>query len=225
MHYRIYENVFDTDVIDSIYDYYSMHTSQVHSTNGMHKIEKPWQLDIVQEKIKPVLEKYFDTSLENLGDNIYKHNQPYSPHVDTSIGYPCFNVLIPIKVHNDAEQKFCIFDQYVNDFSSGATWVGKWFALAKEFEHNKKRKFIHNDPIVENKTNKPIDNNFFNKYLEHNGRDAELFESLSGVAVDFKPTNLIIFDSKHIHCTGKMLCDWKIGLSLRFAGEFGKEIL
>ena len=36
--------------------------------------------------------------------------------------------------------------------------------------------------------------------------------------------SLIIFDSKHLHCTGKMLCDWKMGLSLRFKGLFGDEL-
>ena len=47
-----------------------------------------------------------------------------------------------------------------------------------------------------------------------------MFKSCSGVALDFTPGNLIMFDSKYIHCTGKMNCKWKVGLSLRFKGSF-----
>lgn len=224
MHYKIVENAFDQTIIDTIIEYYDNRFAETHLTNGMYKIEDPWNLDIVQENIKPVLSNYFNTDLENIGDNIYKHNDPYFPHCDTSVGYPCFNVLIPLKVHNDLEQKFCIFDQYINDFSSGATWMGKWYAAAPEFEHNKKRRFPFKDSIVENKTNLEIDEEMFTSCLEARGRDRLLFKNLSGIAVDFTPGSLIIFDSKHIHCTGRMDCDWKMGLSLRFAGVFGEEV-
>lgn len=224
MHYKIYENVFDQTRIDTIVEYYDNRFADTHLTNGMYKIEDPWNLAIVQENIKPVLSSYFNTDLENIGDNIYKHNDPYFPHCDTSVDYPCFNVLIPLKVHNDLEQKFCIFDQYINDFTSGATWMGKWYAAASEFEHNKKRRFPFKDSIVENKTDVDIDEEMFTKCLEARGRDRLLFKNLSGIAVDFTPGSLIIFDSKHIHCTGRMDCDWKMGLSLRFKGEFDKEV-
>lgn len=224
MHYKVYEDVFDQSIVNSIIDYYNNYFDDVHVTNGMYKIENPWSLEIVQQNIRPVLSNYFNTNLENIGDNIYKHNGPYFPHCDISIGYPCFNVLIPLKVDKDLEQKFCIFDQYINDFSNGATWMGRWYAATKEFEHNKKRRFPHKDSIVENITQNDIDEDFFTKNLEHRGRDRLLFKGLSGVAVDFKPGNLIMFDSKYIHCTGRMICDWKMGLSLRFKGEFSKEV-
>ncbi len=224
MHYKIYENVFDQTRIDTIVEYYDNRFADTHLTNGMYKIEDPWNLAIVQENIKPVLSSYFNTDLENIGDNIYKHNDPYFPHCDTSVDYPCFNVLIPLKVHNDLEQKFCIFDQYINDFTSGATWMGKWYAAASEFEHNKKRRFPFKDSIVENKTDVDIDEEMFTRCLEARGRDRLLFKNLSGIAVNFTPGSLIIFDSKHIHCTGRMDCDWKMGLSLRFKGEFDKEV-
>lgn len=224
MHYTLVKNAFSQDLLIDIYNYYNNHFHEAHITNSMYKIENPWNLDIVQKKIKPILAKYFDTNLKNLGDNIYKHSDPYFPHCDTSQTYPCFNVLIPIKVENDLEQKFCIFDQYINDFSSGVTWVGKWFSVMQEFERNKKREFIYNDLIVENSTNTDIDNDFYIQNLEHKARDKSLFKGCSGVALDFKPGNLIIFDSKHIHCTGKMRCNWKMGLSLRFRGNFKDEI-
>jgi len=220
MHYKVYENAFDLQKINDIFNYYNEY-DDIYKTNGMYKIENPWNLDIIQTNIKPSLSNYIDVNLPNIGDNIYKHTNPYFPHVDISgNAYPCFNVLIPIKIHNDTEQKFCIFDQCVNEFSTGMTWVGKWYDKIPDFEHNKKRKFIHDDIFVENKTNNDIDDDFYKKYLEQPIRDKEMFRSLSGVAVDFKPGNLIIFDSKYIHCTGKMVCDWKVGLSLRFIGKF-----
>ena len=52
-----------------------------------------------------------------------------------------------------------------------------------------------------------------------------MFKQCSVNVVDYAPGNLIIFDSKYIHCTGKMKCEWKMGLSLRFKGNFEKEIL
>lgn len=224
MHYKVYENAFDLEIIKGIFNYYTEYKN-IHSTNGIYKIEHPWNIDIIQNTIKPILSQYIDTNLPNIGDNIYKHNYPYYPHVDLSgASYPCINVLIPIKVHNNVEQKFCIFDQHTTDFSTGATWVGNHYDIIKDFEHNKKRKFIHNDDTIKNKTGYDIDENFYINNIDHIDRDREMFKSLSGVAVDFKPGNLIVFDSKYIHCTGKMTCDWKIGLSLRFLGKFNKEI-
>lgn len=224
MHYKVYENVFDNTVTDNILDYFNSHQNNVHVTNGMYKINYPWFDPYIKRLINPQLKKYFDTTLHNIGDNIYKHKRPYFPHVDISVGYPCFNVLIPIKVENDIDQKFCIFDQYVNDFSFGSTWVGEWFDNMEDFEHNKKRRYVYNDNIVENATNADIDIDFYNRNLKSEGRSRSLFKGLSGIAVDFKPGNLIIFDSKFIHCTGKMDCNWKVGLSLRFMGDFLKEV-
>jgi|TARA_R110002074_G_scaffold106530_4_gene230068 hypothetical protein len=225
MHYRVYKDVFSKDVIKNIKDYFEQQEKK-HLTNGMLKIEQPWKLDVVQEYIKPVLSNYFNVNLENIGDNIYKHSSAYFPHVDiANAGYPCFNVLIPILVKDNVDQKFCIFDQYVNDYTSGATWLGKAYNAVKDFEHNKKRRFIFNDSIVENKTNKEIDTALWQEHLEGPARDKNMFKQCSVNVVDYAPGNLIIFDSKYIHCTGKMKCEWKMGLSLRFKGNFEKEIL
>jgi hypothetical protein len=224
MHYKVYENVFDEETISKLLDFYNEQTRRIHVTNGMYKLEDPWNILVIQKLIKSTLSKYFNTDLENVGDNVYKHGFPYFPHVDSDQYYPCFNVLIPLQVHNNKEQKFCIFDQYVNDFSQGATWVGHRYDEIPEFESNKKRKYIFDDPIVENKTNDSADAYLFKECFETEYRNADLFKGLSGVAVDFKPGNLILFDSKYIHCTGKMSCDYKIGLSLRFGGIFEDEV-
>lgn len=223
MHFKVFENVFDKKVLAEILEYFET-SSDVVLHNGMEKLENPWLLPIIQDKIKPVLSKYFDTTLENLGDNIYKHNHPYFPHVDTSKTYPCFNVLIPIKVDRDLPQKFCIFDQYVNRFESGYTWVGNLYQFIKDFDYNKKRKFVYNDDIVVNPEVEQLDNDFFENYLQSKTFSKDLFKGLNGVAIDFKPGNLIVFDSKYIHCTGKFHGNWKVGLSLRFKGNFTHQI-
>jgi hypothetical protein len=46
-----------------------------------------------------------------------------------------------------------------------------------------------------------------------------LFFGLTGHALNYKPGNLLIFNSKYIHATGKMLAKHKIGLSLKFKGK------
>lgn len=224
MHYKVFKHVFKPNILENIYKYYLDNTDSVHSTNGMYKIENPWDISYIRKMIEPVLKDYFNTDLPNIGDNIYKHNNPYFPHVDLSIEYPCFNVLIPVKVADNIEQKFCIFDQYVNDTSMGATWVGEWYDTMKDFEHNKKRRYIFNDETVEGSSQKDIDDRFYEDYLASKGRKKSLFKGLTGIAVDFAPGDLILFDSKYIHATGKMDCEWKIGLSLRFKGDFYEEV-
>ena len=61
-----------------------------------------------------------------------------------------------------------------------------------------------------------IDLQFYKTYLESKSRSRELFWGLSGNVFSWEPGNVIIFDSRHIHCSGKMNCDAKLGLSLRF---------
>jgi hypothetical protein len=224
MHYKLFQNVFDINLLEEIFEYFISNIDTINKKNGMSKLENPWEIPLVQNKLKPILSKYFNVNLPNIGDNIYKHTLPYFPHVDTSITYPSFNVLIPIKIHNNLSQKFCIFDQYTNDVSSGHTWVGNFFKLINNYEHNKKRKFIFDDNIVENKTSTGISDDFYNNYLDCKIFDKELFKGLNGIAVDFIPGNLIIFDSKYLHCTGKISADWKVGLSLRFSGNFYEQV-
>jgi len=65
-------------------------------------------------------------------------------------------------------------------------------------------------------TNKSIPNKFYNKYLSNNYPE-DLFWGLSPAGVfEWKPGNIMMFDSRHIHCTGKMNCDAKLGIALRF---------
>ena len=63
MHYKIFENVIDKKLIDDIFTFYN--NSETYTTNGMHKVEQPWTLEVVRN-LEPILSNYFDTSLENI---------------------------------------------------------------------------------------------------------------------------------------------------------------
>ena len=52
--------------------------------------------------------------------------------------------------------------------------------------------------------------------LKYDYRNEEQFYGLTGTAYDYKPGNILVFPSNQLHCTGRMDCDYKIGLSLRF---------
>lgn len=225
MHYKIIEDCITQDTIKQIVNYFFNNSHMHRHTNGMIKIDSPWNLEPIKDLLKPLLSEVISIALDSIGDNIYKHNHPYFPHVDLHGSYPCFNVLIPLKLSNETDQRFVIFDQYVNDTTQGRTWLGD-FTLpnSSEFESNKSRKFFIGDPIVEGLGTKHIDHDFYKRYLEHPLRSKNLFRGLTGVAIPYKPGNMIIFDSKHIHCTGKMTCEYKMGLSLRFKGNFNDSI-
>jgi hypothetical protein len=214
MHYRVLENIIDLKQIDKILDFFHNNAPLHERKMYMEKINHPWSYEVVNS-LRDSIKEYVDVD-SNIGDNIYKHSYPYYPHLDIDDSYPSVNFLIPLFVADNKPQHFVIFDQFVENTKS-KTWLGN-LELDGEFVKNIKDKFIHTDPDVKNCTGVDIDNVFYKDYLEHAGRDKQLFFGCSGVAVEYKPGNAIMFDSKHIHCTGKMIADYKIGLSLRFKG-------
>jgi hypothetical protein len=214
MHYRVLENIIDLKQIDKILDFFHNNTVLHERKMYMEKINRPWSYEVVN-LLKDSIKEYVDVDA-NIGDNIYKHSYPYYPHIDIDDSYPSVNFLIPLFVADNNPQHFVIFDQFVENTKS-KTWLGN-LELDGEFVKNAKDKFIHTDPDVKNCTGVDIEDSFYKNYLEHPGRDKQLFFGCSGVALEYKPGNAIMFDSKHIHCTGKMIADYKIGLSLRFKG-------
>lgn len=223
MHYKVLDDVIPLSVITVLIDYFNNNSHQHRITNSMVKIDFPWTIPTIKDSLYNILNTYVDVDLPNLGDNLYKHSFPYFPHVDLENGYPCFNCLIPLFLSENNPQHFVIFDQYVNDINNGKTWLGN-FSLEGNFETNKKRKFPSDDEIVENLTAESVDQNFYDSYLKYDYRDEQLFKGMTGVATDYKPGNLILFDSKHIHCTGKMNNSYKMGLSLRFKGKLSEAL-
>ena len=214
MHYAVHENVIDLDIINDILELYHNSGSIREVTVHMDKLNNPWSFDAIRQ-LEPIIQQYVDTT-DNIGDNVYMHSHPYFPHVDTSAEYPCVNVVIPLYIHDNKEQNFIVFDQYVTT-NRPRTWLGS-FLLKEEFKKNKSSTFMHTEDDVVGLTNTPIDNDFYNKYLDIAHFTPELFFGMSGTATEYKPGNLIIFDSKYIHCTGKMQAEYKIGLTLRFKG-------
>jgi hypothetical protein len=215
MHYQIIENLIDKKIIDEILDFFHNNEHLRVKHMGMDKLEAPWDYPVVNQ-LSEIIKDYVDVD-KCLGDNIFKHNFPYFPHVDIDERYPIVNFLIPLYVENNTQQHFVIFDQYVTD-NMPRTWTGN-LKFKKEFGKNKATSFIYNDKNVNNITDNEIDEEFYLKYLDQDYRDRELFQGCSGVAVEYKPGNVIMFDSKHIHCTGKMTAEYKMGLSLRFEGS------
>jgi hypothetical protein len=208
---KIHKNVISKDILDKLIDFFIKNTHLHRNTMGMIKISQPWEY--VADILTPVLTQYINTS-KNLGDNFYKHSFPYFPHIDSGGNPNSYNVLIPLKLSNNVEQKFIIFDQHCTDYT-GATWIGNIWKPEEDFEKNKKREFPCNDNTVIGCTNREIDPLLYQD-LEFDYRNKEMFFGLTGRAYDYVPGNILIFPSNKIHCTGKMLCDWKIGLSLRF---------
>ena len=206
-----YKNVVPNNILYDLINFFDDNTHLHRETMGMTKISTPWKH--VNKLLNPLLSKYFDTS-KNLGDNFYKHNFPYFPHIDSAGNKNSYNVLIPLKLSKPVEQKFVIFDQHCIDYS-GATWLGNIWKPEGDFESNKKREFPYKDPDVIGYTDNPIDPKLYD-ILKYDYRNEEMFFGLTGIAYDYTPGDILIFPSNRIHCTGKMDCEWKMGLSLRF---------
>lgn len=214
MHYAVYKDVVDLKIIDDILKLYHNSAAERETTVSMDKLNNPWKFNEIR-KLEPIIQQYINTE-ENIGDNVYMHSHPYFPHVDISDDYPCVNVVIPLYIHDSKEQQFIVFDQYVKT-KKPRTWLGS-FALEEEFKKNKSSTFMHTEDDIIGLTNQPIDSSFYNKHLDIENFTPELFFGMSGTATEYKPGNIIIFDSKYVHCTGKMQAEYKIGLTLRFKG-------
>jgi len=216
MHYRIIENLIDEKIIGEILDFFHSNDHLRTKHMGMDKLEAPWDYPVINQ-LSETIKEYVDIS-KCLGDNVFKHNFPYFPHVDIDERYPIVNFLIPLYVDNNLPQYFVIFDQHVTD-NVPRTWTGN-LKLNDDFKTNKATSFIYTDRNVRNLTDCEIDEDFYLKYLDHPLRNRELFRGCTGTAVEYKPGNAIMFDSKYIHCTGSMIAKYKIGLSLRFNDFF-----
>lgn len=211
MNVKNYKNFIPNSVLDELVSFFENNTHLHHDTMGMTKIYNPWEH--TRELLDPLLSKCIDTN-KNLGDNFYKHSFPYFPHIDSAGNRDSYNVLIPLKLSDDVDQKFVIFDQVCTNYS-GATWIGDIWKPLGDFETNKKRIFPHTDVDVVGCTTDPIDSDLY-EILKYDYRNEALFFGLTGKVYDYLPGDILIFPSNRIHCTGRMVCKWKIGISLRF---------
>jgi hypothetical protein len=215
------ENAIPLEVCEYIKNFFEtrtdLHEWKENNPNVI-KINHPWTH--LGDVLDPIFKKYFKTVGGN-GGNIYKHTNVYTTHVDSFETYQMINVLLPIYLPENAQQHFVVFDQWV-DNGFGQTWYGDRNDIHENgnFDFNKKlAQTPFNDPRVYDKTEHDIGNDFYNKYLDFSHHKPEYFKGLSGTAYDFKPGNMIMFNSNQLHTTGKLNVSWKLGLHINFIGS------
>ena len=194
------------------------------NNRNVTKINNPWLH--LGKVLEPVLSKYFRCNKGN-GGNIYKHSNLYTTHIDSVEPMQMINALLPIHVTNPAVmQHFVVFDQWV-DNGFGQTWYGEGRNTGEtDFDINKKLAMSPwQDDRVYDKTDRDIDPEFYELYLDDTNHQPSYFRGLSGTAYEFVPGNLILFNSNNLHCTGKLSGPWKMGLHINFEGSLEELLL
>ena len=200
-----YTDVIPQEVINEIIEDYNSRDS--YQTSTMNKASPGNSLFL----ILPYCQKLLDNELEFKSGNFYKHTKPYLPHTDFKINQGNeLNLVIPLQ-YTGEQASLVIFDQaWYND---SVTWCLNHGIIY--FSVNTGIKGKPSDyPDVKFQTSKPIDEDFYSKYLTHEDRD--LFFGMSGIAFPFQPTSIMVFDNRLIHCTSNFKGE-KLGLSLRFS--------
>lgn len=227
LRHTVFENAMPLEVCEYIFNYFHEHPEfHVNKANNPNviKINSPWTH--FKDVLDPILSKYFKTN-KGQGGNLYKHTNLYSLHVDSDEPYQMVNCCIPIYLTEpEKTQHFMVFDQWV-DNGFGQTWYGDRSDLNNyNFDFAKKVPMTpYNDPRVYDKTEADIDPEFYANYLEFDMHKPEYFKGLSGRAYDFKPGNIVLFNSNNIHCTGKLQGPWKMGLLINFEGTVEELIV
>lgn len=216
--YKVFEDVIPEEVLLKIQ--FLFETEKSFDNRAYSKrLKKPWNL--TKSFLEPILSKFFDCS--NNGDdggNIYSHHEGYLLHTDCEFKFPIINCNIPVVSEED--QKLIIFEQYTN-YGTTKTW-SPWNLETKLDEYNQRL-------LLKPSEDKDIiglvdkDCNVYDDYMdEYNHGPKDFYYGLSGKAVDWKPGNLILFDSNHLHITGTMKSNNKLGCLLNFNGKLN-EIL
>ena len=224
--HTVFENAIPLDICKYIKDFFDLHTElHIHKPNNPNvvKINSPWTH--LKDVLEPILSNYI-RPVKGQGGNIYRHTNLYSLHVDSAEPYQMINVNIPIHLEvHEPVQHLVVFDQWV-DNGNGKTWYGdRVDAKNYNFDHNKIASMTPWDDLsVYDKTDRDIDSQFYADYLDFDNHKPSYFKGLTGTAYEWKPGNLIVFDSNNIHCTGKLIGPWKMGLLINFEGSL-EELL
>lgn len=197
---------------DLLLEYFKNNEDQQINTMGMQKIPLIGSslkiIELIQNIISNIIgiKKYV-----LLGDNFFKHSISYFPHCDANEPNAWLNILIPLEI-SSVGQKFIIFDQTWH--GDATTWIGN-LNTKNDFLNNKKSNQRPIDsPLLQNGTDKEIDDLIYEK-IDNRFLSKDYLFGLSGQVVDWIPGNIIIFNSKKIHMTGKMVAPYKIGLTVR----------
>lgn len=213
--HRLVENIISTEEIESLKEIFKTYP-HVYSY-GMDKVLLPmdnkWFISFVTDLIERRLD--IKDPYVVVGDNFYKHGTSYFPHCDAVEETAWLNIVLPIERYNvRGDQKFIVFDQTWS--GRNITWLGD-FKLNGDFHSNKKT------------NNRPCDGEFFQggtgqelpeetwQHIEQKYFKKDYFHGMSGTAYTWTPGNAIVFDSNHIHSTGKMQSEQKLGISIRIA--------
>lgn len=201
-------DVFDDDLIQRMRTYYE--SIGKYRSPVMNKADPGKAFDWVD----PIIRQHFPQTDKFLGGNFYRHRTPYHPHVDHQPHWPLsINFVIPIFFEGPPVD-FIVFDQRWH--MSPRTWsmvqqVVEFFRNG--FSVNLPEHGIPGTSDIEGHTQKDIDYNFWKNHLDH---PHTYYYGLSGKAFPFEPKSLIMFETKHIHCTGKFEGN-KLGLTLRYS--------
>lgn len=213
--HKVLENIISPDELRFLKEIFATHP-HVYS-HGMDKVMLPLAEEPFKNFVTDLIERRLAISEPYVivGDNFYKHGTSYFPHCDAIEDSAWLNIVLPIERYNvRGDQKFVVFDQTWS--GKNITWLGE-FKLDGDFYSNKKT----ND--------RPCDGEFFQagtdkelpediwQHLEQRFFKRDYFWGMSGVAYPWAPGNVLVFDSNHIHATGKMQSEQKLGVSIRIA--------
>ena len=223
-----FKNAIPLEVCAYIKEFFDTHQElHVNKPNNPNvtKINSPWSH--LGHVLEPILNRYFKT-VNGQGGNIYKHKNLYTIHVDSEEPYQMINCLIPVYVtSNEEDQHFIVFDQWVEN-GFGQTWYGDRPKLQGEtdFDRNKKIWMTpFNDDRVYDKTKEDIDASFYQSYLEFDDHKPTYFKGLTGKAYAYRPGDLILFNSNQLHCTGRLVGPWKMGVLINFEGRLDNLLI
>jgi hypothetical protein len=212
MHYSL-KNILSKEELTYFIEYYESHERYV--THGMEKLAIPFDdpdfMSRVNELIKNKLGIEKDYKI--VGDNYYRHSKRYFPHCDATNERAWLNIVIPlVRYEVFGEQKFIVFDQLWQGHN--VTWMGK-IQVTGDFNSNKKTNLrpIDSD-FLKHSTNAKLPDVLW-KEFDNNNFDRDYFYGLDGIAYNWTPGDIIVFDSQHIHATGNMKSKRKLGLSIR----------
>lgn len=215
MHRIIEQSVTDAE-LNYFINYYNTHDH--YTTHGMEKLSVLNGDDnFLNYIVHFVKEKLNIDDFTVVGDNFYRHSQSYFPHCDAIEDNAWYNIVVPLIRYNPTkfDQKFVVFDQIWQ--GANATWIGS-LEMQNDFASNKKILARPCDSeFMSNCTDQQLPKNLWQHLDANVNLSQEYLFGLTGMAYNWRPGDLIVFDSHHIHATGNMQSASKLGLSIRVA--------